>query len=154
MEKIASFTVDHCVMEPGIYISRQDGDILTFDIRMLKPNTTYLQPSSAHTIEHLGATYLRNNEEFKDKIIYFGPMGCLTGFYLVTKFITETEAIKLIKSMFVFISEYEGAIPGCSKIECGNYLMHDLQTAKLNAETFVKETLSKMSSKLSQYKKP
>ena len=133
MEKIASFQVNHNTLERGIYISRIDGDITTFDIRMKKPNGgDYLENAAMHTIEHLFATFARNSE-YKERVIYFGPMGCRTGFYFLTRNIPNEEVIKLIEDAFSFIADYEGEIPGVSKIECGNYLEHNLTGAKKEA---------------------
>ena len=130
MERIASFTVNHNPLKRGIYTSRIDGDITTYDIRMKLPNGgEYLENAAMHTIEHLFATFVRNSE-FRDEIIYFGPMGCRTGFYFLVRKVTATEVIELIKKALIFISEYEGEIPGVSRIECGNYLEHDLEAAK------------------------
>ena len=131
MKKIASFTVDHDKIGKGIFISRIDGDIVTYDIRMKIPNGgDYLPVAAAHTIEHLFATYARNSD-IKDNIIYVGPMGCRTGFYLLVRdTVSNTEAIGLIKDTMKFISEFEGEIPGTSRKECGNYLEHDLELAK------------------------
>ncbi len=130
MERIASFTVNHNTLKRGIYTSRIDGDITTYDIRMKLPNGgEYLENAAMHTIEHLFATFVRNSE-FRDEIIYFGPMGCRTGFYFLVRKVTATEVIELIKKALIFISEYEGEIPGVSRIECGNYLEHDLEGAK------------------------
>ena len=135
MERIESFCVDHTKINEGIYISRRDGDIVTYDLRMAKPNTPPFLPNAAiHTIEHLFATYVRNSR-FSGGIIYFGPMGCRTGFYLLVRDISHEDAISLVQETFKFISEYTGEIPGNTAIECGNYLEHDLETAKrLSAE--------------------
>ena len=133
MEKIASFQVNHNTLERGIYISRIDGDITTFDIRMKKPNGgDYLENAAMHTIEHLFATFARNSE-YKERVIYFGPMGCRTGFYFLTRNIPNGEVITLIEDAFSLIADYEGEIPGVSKIECGNYLEHNLGGAKKEA---------------------
>lgn len=133
MQKIASFTIDHDVLGKGMYTSRIDGDIVTYDIRMKIPNNAqgdYLTPPAAHTFEHLFATYVRNTKYSKD-IVYVGPMGCLTGFYfLVRDTITAESVIRLVQECFAFIAEFEGEIPGNKRIECGNYLMHDLDGAK------------------------
>lgn len=131
MKKIASFTVDHTVLEKGMYISRVDGDAVTYDIRMKKPNNNdYLTPEQAHTIEHLFATYARNSE-FSDDIIYVGPMGCQTGFYLIVRDkMSHLQSLKLTQDSMKFIADYEGEIPGNSAVECGNYLLHDLFGAK------------------------
>ena len=131
MEKIASFQVDHTKFGVGMYISRIDGDAVTYDVRMVKPNGgVYVSNPSLHTIEHLFATYARNSE-FSDKIIYVGPMGCRTGFYLITRDTMSSEdAIKLVRDSYRFISEYHDEIPGCTAVECGNYLEHDLESAR------------------------
>ena len=135
MKKIASFTVNHNKLNKGMYISRIDGDIVTYDIRMKKPNNNdFLQNGSMHTFEHLFATYVRNTEYAND-IIYVGPMGCRTGFYfLVRDNISHTEALNLIRECFDFIKNFEGEIPGTKPEECGNYLEHDLQGAKTVAK--------------------
>ncbi len=135
MKKIASFTVNHNKLEKGMYISRIDGDVITYDIRMKKPNNgDYLENAAMHTFEHLFATYARNTK-FSDSIIYVGPMGCRTGFYfLVRDNITNNDALNIIKESLEFIKNFDGAIPGVSKIECGNYLEHSLDGAKLIAE--------------------
>ena len=131
MRKIASFTVDHDKLEKGMYISRIDGDVVTYDIRMKLPNGgDYLNMSVAHTLEHLFATYARNSE-FGDKVIYVGPMGCRTGFYfLVRDSVSPTQAIALVKASMAFVRDFEGESPGSKKEECGNYLDHDLAGAK------------------------
>ena len=138
MDKIASFCVDHTKLLPGIYVSRIDGDITTYDIRMRKPNTPpYLANPVLHTIEHLFATFARNSE-FKDNVIYFGPMGCRTGFYFLLRNIKEEDAVKLIIRTFEEIAEYSGEIPGARANECGNYLDHDLDGAVSEAKEFLK----------------
>lgn len=130
MEKIASFQVDHTKFGVGMYISRIDDDIVTYDIRMVKPNGgVYISNPSLHTIEHIFATYARNSQ-FSRNIIYVGPMGCRTGFYLLTRGISHENAINLVRDAYTYISKFEGEIPGYSPIECGNYLEHDLQSAK------------------------
>lgn len=131
METIASFKVNHDTLEKGMYISRIDGDIITYDIRMKKPNGgDYLQNAAMHTFEHLFATYARNTE-FSSNVIYIGPMGCRTGFYfLVREKITHSQALKIIQECFEFIKTFNGEIPGTKKEECGNYLEHDLNGAK------------------------
>ena len=132
MKKIASFTVNHDTLEKGMYISRIDGDVVTYDIRMKKPNGgDYLNMSAAHTIEHLFATYARNSA-WSDQIIYVGPMGCRTGFYfLVRDAMTHAQAIALVQESMAFVRDFEGEIPGNKKEECGNYLDHDLTGAKV-----------------------
>ena len=131
MKKIASFTVNHDTLTKGMYISRVDGDVVTYDIRMKLPNGgDYFQMSAAHTLEHLFATYARNSR-FGEHILYVGPMGCRTGFYLLVRdSMTHAQAIALVKESMAFIRDFEGEIPGNKKEECGNYLDHDLQGAK------------------------
>ena len=135
MEKIASFTVNHDRLGTGMYISRIDGDVVTYDIRMKKPNGgDYLGNGELHTIEHLFATYARNSELSGD-VIYVGPMGCRTGFYLLLRDrVSHRQAISLVQESFRFIADFEGEIPGSKKEECGNYLEHDLPKAKETAE--------------------
>ncbi|MBR2441798.1 MAG: S-ribosylhomocysteine lyase [Clostridia bacterium] len=131
MEKIASFRVNHDTLEKGMYISRIDGNIITYDIRMKKPNAgDYLCMSAAHTLEHLFATYARNSKH-GDKVIYVGPMGCRTGFYFLARdTLAPAQAIELVKASMRFARDFEGEIPGNKKEECGNYLDHDLTGAK------------------------
>ncbi len=130
MEKIASFTVDHTTLKEGMYLSRQDGDIVTYDLRFCRPNSgRLLSNASIHTIEHLFATYVRNSKH-SAHVIYFGPMGCRTGFYFIVRDMPKEDAISLTKETLRFIAEYEGEVPGCSAKECGNYLEHDLPEAK------------------------
>ena len=131
MEKIESFKINHDTLQKGMYISRIDGDIVTYDIRMKRPNMNdFLSNGAMHTFEHLFATYARNTE-FQDKIVYIGPMGCRTGFYfLVRDSITHTQALNILKESLAFIKDFEGKIPGTNKEECGNYLEHDLEGAK------------------------
>lgn len=130
MKKIASFQVDHTTLYPGIYLSRKDRDVITYDLRFIKPNTPpFLSNKALHTIEHLMATSLRNSS-FSDNIIYFGPMGCRTGFYLLTSGLSHAQAVSLIKEHVKSMSVYEGKIPGQSPEECGNYLELDLDEAK------------------------
>lgn len=131
MKKIASFTVNHDILEKGMYISRIDGDVVTYDIRMKKPNGgDYFQMSAAHTLEHLFATYARNSVLGKD-VVYVGPMGCRTGFYLLTRDnVSHGQAIALVQESMAFARDFTGDIPGNKKEECGNYLDHDLAGAK------------------------
>ena len=131
MKKIASFTVNHDKLEKGMYISRTDGDVITYDIRMKKPNGgDYLSNGAMHTFEHLFATYARNSK-YTSAVIYVGPMGCRTGFYLLMRDdVSTAEVIELVKEAFAFIADFEGEIPGSKKEECGNYLEHDLKGAK------------------------
>ena len=139
MEKIASFTINHDTLGKGLYISRVDGDAVTYDLRMKLPNAgDYLSTGEAHTIEHLLATFLRNSA-VKDEVIYVGPMGCRTGFHVILReSVSKEEAIRLIREGLRFTAEFEGEIPGAKKEECGNYLDHDLQGAKAIAEDMLK----------------
>lgn len=137
MERIASFEVNHDVLQRGLYTSRVDGDITTYDIRMKLPNKgNYLNNPAMHTVEHIVATFVRNSC-FKDRIIYFGPMGCRTGFYLLTRDIDPKDVIDLVRDAFVFLRDFKGDIPGVSSIECGNYLEHDLADAKKEAAEYI-----------------
>lgn len=130
MEKIASFQINHNTLTPGMYISRTDGDIVTYDVRFVRPNVPpYLPTPAMHTIEHLAATFVRNSAH-KDSIIYFGPMGCRTGFYFLTRSLPHETAITLMAQAMAFIAAYEGDIPGVSPEECGNWLEHDLDGAR------------------------
>ena len=143
MERIASFCVDHTRLERGMYLSRQDGDVLTWDIRMKKPNQgDYLTTAAAHTLEHLFATYARNSK-WSEHVIYVGPMGCLTGFYLLTRGLTDAEALALTQESFAWMAEYDGDIPGASAVECGNYLMMDPVAARLECKA-MSEVLQKL----------
>lgn len=147
MEKITSFTINHLKLLPGVYVSRKDmaGDsiITTFDIRMTRPNyEPVMNTAEVHTIEHLGATFLRNHGEFGKKTIYFGPMGCRTGFYLVLAGDYESrDILPLLNEMFVFISEFDGEVPGASARDCGNYLDMNLPMARYLAEKYKEEVL-------------
>ncbi len=134
MERIASFCVDHTKLDRGMYISRVDGDVVTYDIRMKKPNHgDYLAVPAAHTIEHLFATYARNSA-LGNQVVYVGPMGCRTGFYLLVRdSISHEQALQLVRDSFAFIAQFEGAIPGASEVECGNYREQDLAGAKAEA---------------------
>lgn len=134
MKRIASFSVNHDKLDRGMYTSRIDGDIVTYDVRMKKPNAgDYLEIGELHTIEHLFATYARNSE-FADNVIYVGPMGCRTGFYLIVRdSVSPADAIKLTKDSLEFIAGFEGEIPGSRREECGNYKEHDLPRAKKSA---------------------
>ncbi|MBR5015922.1 MAG: S-ribosylhomocysteine lyase [Clostridia bacterium] len=142
MDLIPSFQVDHTKIKPGIYESRLDklGDefATTFDIRMKYPNTEpAIHPNAMHTIEHVIATFLRNDEEWKDRIIYWGPMGCLTGSYLIVKgHPTPEEIYPLMLRAFEHLKDFEGDVPGATPINCGNYLLHDLQMAKWEAAQY------------------
>jgi S-ribosylhomocysteine lyase len=137
MQKIASFQVDHTKLEKGIYVSRIDENVVTYDIRFVKPNTPpFLEVASMHTIEHLFATFCRNI--YPQNIVYFGPMGCRTGFYLLTKNLLHVKVINLVKDALGFICEFKEEIPGATQKECGNYLEHDLEKAKENSENMLK----------------
>lgn len=140
MRKITSFTVNHTKLKPGVYLSRQDNDILTYDIRVTRPN---LEPAmtgpAAHTIEHIGATILRNGP-VQDKIIYFGPMGCLTGFYLLVRDLDIERVTGLTRAVFEEISEWNQPIPGAKKEECGNYTFMDLAAAQKTAVKFLNQS--------------
>lgn len=130
MERIASFCVNHDLLTPGMYTSRVDGDITTYDVRMVVPNAgEYLYVPAAHTLEHLLATKARNSA-FADRVIYVGPMGCLTGFYFLVRDMESADAIALVQECMAFAAAFEGEIPGAARVECGNYLMHDLTGAK------------------------
>ena len=139
MKRIASFEVDHDRLEKGVYISRVDGDAVTYDVRMKKPNGgDYLGTGELHTIEHLFATFARNSR-FADSVLYVGPMGCRTGFYLLLRdSVTGKEAVDLVRESMAFIRDFEGRIPGSSRKECGNYLEHDLPAAKKTAEDMLR----------------
>lgn len=130
LEKIASFQVDHTTLRPGMYLSRVDGDVMTYDIRFVKPNCPpFLAADAMHTLEHLFATYVRSSEH-KDGVIYFGPMGCRTGFYFLTRGLSHEQAIRLTQEALAFIAAYDGEIPGTSAVECGNYREHNLPLAR------------------------
>ncbi len=147
MEKITSFTINHLVLEPGIYVSRVDhydgAAITTFDLRMTAPNREpVMNTAEMHTIEHLGATYLRNSPEWKDRIVYFGPMGCRTGFYLLLAGeLTSREIVPLIRDMYRFIRDWNDEIPGAAARDCGNYLDQNLAMAHYLADRYLKNTL-------------
>ena len=147
MEKIASFTIDHTKLLPGIYVSRKDnvnGNVITtFDLRLTRPNfEPVLNTAEIHTIEHLAATYLRNHKEYKDKTIYFGPMGCRTGFYLLLAGDFESkDIVDLMVEMFEFISEFDDEVPGASAKDCGNYLDMNLPMARFVAKKYLQDVL-------------
>lgn len=133
MKKIASFSVNHDKLKKGMYVSRIDGDVVTYDLRMKVPNAgDYLSNGALHTFEHLFATYARNSA-LSDSVIYVGPMGCRTGFYLLTRGLTPAEALSLTVESFRFMAAFEGDVPGASEVECGNYRDMDLPTAKAEA---------------------
>lgn len=148
MEKIASFTIDHIKLQPGIYVSRKDhvGQevITTFDIRMTSPNEEpVMNTAEVHTIEHLAATFLRNHREFGSKIIYIGPMGCRTGFYLLLSGDYESsDIVGLLKEMFVFIRDFSDEVPGASPKDCGNYLDMNLGMANYLAKKYLDQVLN------------
>lgn len=147
MEKIASFTVNHLRLLPGVYVSRRDmaGDtpVTTFDIRMTRPNhEPVMNTAEIHTIEHLGATFLRNHRVFSNKVLYFGPMGCRTGFYLLLAGDYESaDIVPLLQEMFLFIRDFDDAVPGAAARDCGNYLDMNLPMAKYLAGKFYDEVL-------------
>lgn len=136
LNKITSFTIDHLKLQPGLYVSRKDkvgSDVVTtFDLRITKPNDEpVMNTADVHAVEHLGATYLRNDPQWKDRVVYFGPMGCRTGFYLILAGdLSSEEALPLVLNCFRFIRDYEGEVPGASAKDCGNYLDISLPMAK------------------------
>ena len=158
MNKIASFTVNHLTLVPGLYVSRidkvNDSFVTTFDIRVTKPNTEPVMDNPGiHAIEHLGATFLRNHNKWKGHVIYFGPMGCRTGFYMILAGnYNSLDVYDLVKEMFEFIINYEGVIPGASAIECGNYLDLNLSMAKFYAKKYIKEVLENFTEEKYIYK--
>lgn len=147
METIASFTIDHQKLLPGVYVSRKDSvgnDIVTtFDIRMTRPNyEPTMNTAEMHTIEHLAATFLRNHKDFGSKIVYFGPMGCRTGFYLILAGDYESkDIVDLLKELYTFMADFTGDVPGASAVECGNYLDMNLPMAKYLAKKYLTEVL-------------
>lgn len=143
MNKIASFEVDHTKLNRGLYVSRVDNVgntcVTTYDVRIRKPNVIGMEGKAMHTIEHLAATFLRNDEDWRDQVVYWGPMGCKTGFYLIIKGEHDSRYIVgIMRRLFAFIAGYEGDVPGCTRKECGNYMYHDLQGAKREAADFCK----------------
>ena len=150
MERIASFQVDHVRLNMGLYVSRIDeinGNYLTsFDIRMKLPNREpVINIAELHTMEHLGATFLRNHPIWKEQIVYFGPMGCRTGFYLILKGKLESkDIVELMKELYKFMAEFKGDIPGATAIECGNYLDQNLPMANYEAKKYLEETLENL----------
>ena len=159
MEKIASFTNDHIKLQPGIYVSRKDfvgkEVITTFDLRMTSPNEEpVMNTAEVHTIEHLGATFLRNHKDFSDKVIYFGPMGCRTGFYLLLAGNYESkEIVPLITEMFIFIRDFHDEVPGASAKDCGNYLDMNLNMANWLADRYLNHVLFNISEERLVYPK-
>ena len=157
MEKIASFTIDHIKLQPGIYVSRKDHigaeTITTFDLRMTSPNEEpVMNTAEVHTIEHLGATFLRNHPKFKDRVIYFGPMGCRTGFYLLLAGdLTSENIVPLMVEMFEFIRDYHDEVPGASAKDCGNYLDMNLAMANYQANRYLEQVLYGITADRLQY---
>lgn len=148
MKKISSFTIDHLRLLPGIYVSRKDKikneTITTFDLRMTRPNyEPVMNTAEIHTIEHLGATFLRNHPDYGEQVLYFGPMGCRTGFYLLLAGdYQSSDIVSLVQEMFLFIADYEGDVPGAAAIDCGNYLDMNLSMARFLARRYYNEVLS------------
>lgn len=150
MDKIPSFTIDHDRLLRGVYVSRKDAvggeTVTTFDVRMKEPNREpALGQGALHTIEHLAATYLRNDPEWKDRIVYWGPMGCLTGNYLLVRGDYESrDIVPVLVRTFRFIASFEGDVPGAAPKDCGNYLLHDLPMARYEAAKYLHEVLEKI----------
>jgi len=137
MQKIASFTVDHNLLDPGIYVSRRDGDITTYDLRTRKPNCgDYMDNLTMHSVEHLFATFVRNSA-IKDSVIYFGPMGCQTGFYLLTKDVPDERVLEITMEILEKIVSYDGEMPGNSAVECGNYRNLNVDAARLECARYL-----------------
>ena len=139
LKKIASFTINHDTLTPGMYVSRIDGDCVTYDLRLKFPNQgDYVAQPALHTLEHLIATFVRSSTA-SEQVVYFGPMGCRTGFYLLLRSdVSHADALALVKESFRFIADFEGEIPGSRRWECGNYLEHDLPGAKAVAEDMLR----------------
>ena len=156
MEKIASFTIDHTRLLPGVYVSRRDGQgdgrVTTFDLRLTVPNREPVMDTPAiHTIEHLGATFLRSGAQ-RDRIVYFGPMGCRTGFYLVVfGEVTSEEILPLVRELFEFVAGFEGDVPGAAPEECGNYLDQNLPMANWLARRYLDRDLADIDEKHLHY---
>lgn len=151
MKKIASFTIDHERLERGIFVSRKDrtpsGDVITtLDIRMTRPNReAALEPKALHAMEHLAATYLRNHPEWGERVIYWGPMGCCTGNYLLMQgHLDSADIVELMRETFRFIADFEGEIPGATARDCGNYTYNDLPAARQAARRYLDQTLTPM----------
>lgn len=148
MDKITSFTIDHIKLVPGVYVSRKDyvggHPVTTFDLRMTSPNDEpVMNTAEMHTIEHLAATFLRNHPDYKENVLYFGPMGCRTGFYLLLAGdYTSANIVPLMKEMFSFIAEFEGEVPGACAKDCGNYLDMNLPMARYLAAKYLNEVLN------------
>lgn len=157
MEKITSFTIDHLKLVPGVYVSRIDyvegHPVTTFDLRLTSPNDEpVMNTAEMHTIEHLAATFLRNHAEYGSRTIYFGPMGCRTGFYLLLAGeYTSRDIVPLMKEMFKFIAEFQGDVPGASAKDCGNYLDMNLPMANYLARKYLREVLNDISEKQLTY---
>ncbi len=160
MEKIPSFTVDHTRLLRGVYVSRRDRvgaeTVTTFDIRMKEPNREPpLAPAALHTIEHLAATYLRNHPRWSSRILYWGPMGCLTGCYLlVAGDLRPEDVVPLMQETFRFVAAFEGEVPGAAPQDCGNYLLHDLPAARQEASRFLHEVLERITEDNMRYPDP
>ena len=138
LRQIASFAVDHTKLDPGMYTSRVDGDVVTYDVRMKKPNAgDYFTTGAGHSMEHLFATYVRSGA-WSDHVVYVGPMGCRTGFYILVRDMSEEQAIKLVQDSMDFIAAYDGPIPGATEKECGNYRDQDLEGARTLASDMAK----------------
>ena len=151
MNRIPSFCIDHTKLERGVYLSRQDDDIMTWDVRMKEPNHgDYLSNGAIHTIEHLFATYARNSK-FKDGVIYIGPMGCRTGIYFLTRGLSDAEVLECIVESYRFMVNFEGEIPGTKEGECGNYLDHDLEGCREESKKYL-EVLEKLTAEDMRYK--
>ena len=150
MERIASFSVNHLLLEPGVYVSRIDRDpatgaaVTTFDLRLTAPNDEpVMNTAECHTIEHLGATFLRNQPTWASRVVYVGPMGCRTGFYLVVfGEVSSEQILPLVREMFEFVRDFEGDIPGAAPEECGNYLDQNLPMAKWLAARYLERNLA------------
>ena len=159
MKTIASFTVNHLVLEPGVYVSRVDEDpatgavVTTFDLRLTAPNREPVMDTAAvHAIEHLGATFLRNDPEWSSRVVYFGPMGCRTGFYLVVfGELTSEEILPLVRELFEFVADFEGDVPGAAPEECGNYLDQNLPMANWLARRYLDRDLADIDEKHLHY---
>jgi len=157
MEKIASFTIDHIRLQPGVYVSRKDqvggSAVTTFDLRMTSPNEEpVMNTAEVHTIEHLGATFLRNHSEYGNCTVYFGPMGCRTGFYLVVfGELTSEKILPLVRELFEFVADFEGDVPGAAPEECGNYLDQNLPMANWLARRYLDRDLADIDEKHLHY---
>lgn len=159
MEKIPSFTINHEILKRGVYVSRKDvtpsGDVITtFDVRMTEPNRQpALSPKALHAMEHLAATFLRNHPKWKSRIIYWGPMGCCTGNYmLVQGDLTSRDILPLVKETMEFVAGYEGEIPGATPRDCGNYSFMDLKAAREAARSYIDEVLDRITDENLEYK--